>query len=90
VKLIGFYVDVPCGGAVALLLLFIHVPDRSIEITGKGHVRMVKSTMLNYIVLQCGYHYLSMFLTIYQPPGLTTEPATWHFNRAHPQNPHET
>jgi hypothetical protein len=21
-----------------------------------------------------------MFLTIYQPPDLTTEPATWHFN----------
>ena len=37
-KLIGFYINVPCGGAVALLLLFIHVPDRSIKITGKGHI----------------------------------------------------
>jgi hypothetical protein len=31
-------------------------------------VRMNKSRMLDCIVLQCGYHYLSMFLTIYQPP----------------------
>jgi hypothetical protein len=45
-----------------------------------SYVRMVKSRMLNYIVLQCGHHYLSMFLTISQPPDLTTEPATWHFN----------
>jgi hypothetical protein len=36
--------------------------------------------MLNYIILQCGHHYLSMFLTISQPPDLTTEPASWHFN----------
>jgi hypothetical protein len=36
--------------------------------------------MLDCIVLQCGYYYLSMFLTIYQPPDLT-EPATWYFNR---------
>ena len=41
---------------------------------------MVKNTMLDYIVLQCRHHYLSMFLTICQPPDLTTEPATWHFN----------
>jgi hypothetical protein len=34
------------------------------------------------IVLQCGHHYLSMFLTISQPPDLTTEPATWYFNMA--------
>ena len=45
------------------------------------YVRMVKSTMLDFIVLQCRYHYLSMFLTISQPPDLITEPATWHFNR---------
>jgi hypothetical protein len=38
VKLIGFYNNVPCSGAVALLLLFIHVPDLSIKITGKGHI----------------------------------------------------
>jgi hypothetical protein len=44
------------------------------------NVRMNKSRMLACIVLQCGYHYLSMFLTIYQPPDLITEPATWHFN----------
>jgi hypothetical protein len=43
-------------------------------------VRMNKSRMLSFIVLQCGHHYISMFLTIYQPPDLTTEPATWHFN----------
>jgi hypothetical protein len=43
---------------------------------------MNKSMMLACIVLQCRYHYLSMFLTIYQPPDLTTEPATWHFNIA--------
>jgi hypothetical protein len=43
---------------------------------------MNKSRMLNYIVLQCRYHYISMFLTIYQPPNITTEPATWHFNTA--------
>jgi hypothetical protein len=43
-------------------------------------VRMNKSRMLACIVLQCGHHYISMFLTIYQPPDLTTEPATWHFN----------
>jgi hypothetical protein len=43
-------------------------------------VRMSKSRMLACIVLQCGYHYLSMFLTIYQPSDLITEPATWHFN----------
>jgi hypothetical protein len=36
--------------------------------------------MLACIVLQCRYHYLSMFLTISQPPDLTTEPASWHFN----------
>jgi hypothetical protein len=42
---------------------------------------MVKSTMLDFIVLQCRYHYLSMFLTISQPPDLITEPATWHFNK---------
>jgi hypothetical protein len=36
--------------------------------------------MLACIVLQCGHHYILMFLTIYQPPDLTTEPATWHFN----------
>ena len=42
-------------------------------------VRMVKSTMLDFIVLQCRYHYLSMFLTISQPLDLTTEPATWSF-----------
>jgi hypothetical protein len=41
---------------------------------------MNKSRMLFGIVLQCRYHYLSMFLTISQPPDLTTEPATWHFN----------
>jgi hypothetical protein len=46
-------------------------------------VKMVKSTMLAYIVLQCGYYYLSMFLTISQPPDLITEPATWHFNRGY-------
>jgi hypothetical protein len=38
VKLIGFYNNVPCSGAVALLLLSIHVPDLSIKITGKGHI----------------------------------------------------
>jgi hypothetical protein len=32
--------------------------------------------MLACIVLQCGHHYISMFLTIYQPPDLTTEPAS--------------
>jgi hypothetical protein len=42
---------------------------------------MNKSRMLACIVLQCGHHYISMFLTIYQPPDLTTEPATWHFNK---------
>jgi hypothetical protein len=42
-------------------------------------VRIVKSTMLDFIVLQCRNHYLSMFLTISQPPDLTTEPATWSF-----------
>jgi hypothetical protein len=36
--------------------------------------------MLAYIVLQCGHHYILMFLTIYQPLNLITEPATWHFN----------
>jgi hypothetical protein len=46
----------------------------------KEYVRMNKSRMLACIVLQCGHHYISMFLTIYQPPDLTTEPATWHFN----------
>jgi hypothetical protein len=45
------------------------------------YVRMVKSRMLACIVLQCRYYYLSIFLTISQPPDLTTEPATWHFNR---------
>jgi hypothetical protein len=35
--------------------------------------------MLAFIVLQCRYHYLSMFLTISQPPDLITEPATWAF-----------
>jgi len=34
-------------------------------------VGMNKSRMLDCIVLQCGYHYLSMFLTIHQPPELT-------------------
>jgi hypothetical protein len=43
-------------------------------------VRMNKSRMLTCIVLQCGHHYISMFLTIYQPSDLTTELATWHFN----------
>jgi hypothetical protein len=43
-------------------------------------VRINKSRMLPCIVLPCGYHYLSMFLTISQPPDLTTEPATWYFN----------
>jgi hypothetical protein len=46
-------------------------------------VRMNKSRMLACIVLQCRYHYLSMFLTISQPPDLITEPATWHFNNIH-------
>jgi hypothetical protein len=50
-------------------------------------VRMNKSRMLDCIVLQCGYHYLSMFLTIYQPPDLTTEPAIWHFNNTLHLNP---
>jgi hypothetical protein len=36
--------------------------------------------MLDYIVLQCRHYYLSMFLTISQPPDLIIEPATWHFN----------
>jgi hypothetical protein len=36
-----------------------------------GVVRMNKSRMLACIVLQCGYHYLSMFLTISQPPGIS-------------------
>ena len=47
---------------------------------------MNKSRMLDCIVLQCGYHYLSMFLTIYQPPDLT-EPATWHFNTERKESP---
>jgi hypothetical protein len=35
-----------------------------------GFVRINKSRMLACIVLQCRYHYLSMFLTISQPPDL--------------------
>jgi hypothetical protein len=41
---------------------------------------MNKSRMLACIVLQCRHYYILMFLTIYQPPDLITEPATWHFN----------
>jgi hypothetical protein len=33
---------------------------------------MNKSRMLACIVIQGGYHYLSMFLTIYQPLNLTS------------------
>jgi hypothetical protein len=44
------------------------------------NVRMVKNRMLDYIVYSTKHLYISMFLTIYQPPDLTTEPATWHFN----------
>jgi hypothetical protein len=43
-----------------------------------------RQLVVRVIVLQCGYHYISMFLTIYQPPDLTTEPATWHFNTPPP------
>jgi delta24-sterol reductase len=50
----------------------------------RQNVRMSKSRML---VIQCGYHYLSMLLTIYQPPNLTTEPATWHFNTETKESP---
>jgi hypothetical protein len=32
------------------------------------HVRMNKSRILDCIVLQCRYHYLSIFLKIYKPP----------------------
>jgi hypothetical protein len=37
-----------------------------------------RQLVVRVIVLQ------SMFLTIYQPPDLTTEPATWHFNAPPP------
>jgi hypothetical protein len=32
-----------------------------------GHVRMNKSRMLDSIILQCEYHYLSMILSTFQP-----------------------
>jgi hypothetical protein len=49
------------------------VVDVVIEIV----VRMNKSRMLASIILQCRYHYLSMFLIIFQPPDFTAQPATW-------------
>jgi hypothetical protein len=47
-----------------------NTPTACTEIT----VRINKSRMLDCIVLQCGHHYLSMFLTISQPPGILTLP----------------
>ena len=44
---------------------------------------MNKSRMLAYIVIQGGYHYLSMFLTIYQPPNLTNLTSHVDFDNCH-------
>jgi uncharacterized membrane protein len=51
-KLTGFYINVPCGGAVALLLLLIHVPDRSTKITGKGYILKIlkKLDLIGFIL----------------------------------------
>ena len=37
----GFYINLPCGGVVAILLLFIRIPNRAIKITGKQSFRTI-------------------------------------------------
>lgn len=37
-NLTGFYLNLPCGAAVAVLLFFAHVPSRTVKIAGKWSI----------------------------------------------------
>jgi MFS family permease len=48
----GFYMNLPCGGLIAILILFIHIPDRTLKLPGKqGFLAVLKKVDLPGLVL---------------------------------------
>jgi MFS family permease len=51
-NLTGFYLNLPCGGLIAILLIFIHIPDRTVKFPGKqGFLPVLKKVDLTGFVL---------------------------------------